>query len=115
MDSIFKDKRISDIRNIWQSLLWHKRECNLSTLRISRATGYRIDHIERGLAGEDIPVTFDFIRRLVSYLGLVSVRPVRPARPERYEDTYDRLTYDQYVELLKPPEEPPQQCSLWDK
>lgn len=109
MDSMFKDKRIIDIKNVWQSLLWHMRDRNLGTLEISRATGYRIDHIERGLAGEDIPATYDFIRRLVIYLGLA------PGRKEHYEDTYDRYTYDQYVELLKPPEEPPQQCSLWDK
>ena len=109
MDSRFKDKRINDIKSIWQSLLWHKRERNLRILQISRATGYRIDYIERGLAGEDIPVTYDFIRRLVIYLGLA------PGHKEHYEDTYDRRTYDQYVELLKPPEEPPQQCSLWDK
>ena len=109
MDSMFKDKRISDIKNIWQSLLWHKRECNLGTLQISRATGYRIDHIERGLAGEDIPVTYAFLRRLAIYLGLAQ------GREEHYEDTYDRLTYDQCVELLKPPEEPPQQGGLWDK
>ena len=105
MDSTFKNKRISDIKNIWQSLLWHKRERNLGTLQISRATGYRIDHIERGLAGEE-PVTYDFLRRLAIYLGLVQ------GHKEHYEDTYDRLTYDQCVELLKPPEEPPQQCSL---
>lgn len=109
MDSTLKDKRISDVKNIWQSLLGHKRERNLGTLEISRATGYSVDHIERGLAGEDIPVTYDFIRRLVIYLGLAS------GHKEHYEDTYDRLTYDQYVELLKRPEEPPQQCSLWDE
>ena len=101
MDSTFKNKRISDIKNIWQSLLWHKRERNLVTLQISRATGYRIDHIERGLAGEDIPVTEKFLRRLVIYLGLA------PGRKEHYEDRYVP-TYDQCVELLKPPEEPPQ-------
>ena len=111
MDSMFKDKRISDIKKIWQSLLWHKRESNLRILQISRATGYRIDHIERGLAGEDIPVTYDFICRLVIYLGLV---PVRPVRPGSYEDRYVP-TYDQCVELLKLPEEPPQQGSLWYK
>jgi len=109
MDTTFKDKRISDIKNIWQSVFWHKREQNLGSLQISRATGYRIDHIERGLAGEDIPVTYDFLSRLAIYLRLA------PGRKGHYEDTYDRFTYDQYVELLKPPEEPSQQCSLWDK
>ena len=109
MDSTFKDKRISDIKNIWQSLLRHMRERNLRILQISRATGYSIDHIERGLAGEDIPVTYNFIRRLVIYLGLA------PSHKEHYEDTYDILTYDLCVELLKSPEEPPQQSSLWDK
>jgi hypothetical protein len=108
MDSTFKDKRISDIKNIWQSLLWHMRERNLRTLQISDATGYRIEHIERGLTGEPIPVTEEFLRRLVIYLGLV------PVRTGRYEDRYVP-TYDQCVELLKPPEEPPQQSSLWDK
>ena len=114
MDSTFKDKRISDIKNIWQSLLEHKKERNLRTFQISDATGYRIDLIERGLAGEPIPVTEEFLRRLVFYLGLVPVRPVRPGRPVRYEDTYVP-TYDECVELLKPPEEPTQQSSLWDK
>ena len=109
MDDTFKDKRISDIKSVWQSLLWHKRDRNLGTFQISRETGYRIDHIERGLAGEDIPVTYDFIRRLVIYLGLA------PGHKEHYEDTHDRPTYDEYVKLLKPPEEHLQQCSLWDK
>ncbi len=110
MESTFKDKRTSDIKNIWQSLLGHMKERNLRTCQISDATGYRIDHIERGLAGEPIPVTYDFIRRLVIYLGLA------PGHKEHYEDTYDIRTYDQCVELLKLPEEPPQQqSSLWDK
>ena len=108
MDSMFKDKRISDIKKIWQWLLWHMRERDLRTLQISDATGYRIEHIERGLAGEPIPVTEEFLCRLVIYLGLV------PGRTGRYEDRYVP-TYDQCVELLKPPEEPPQQSSLWDK
>jgi len=108
MDSRFKDKQINDIKSIWRSLLWHKSERDLSTFKISDATGYRIEHIERGLAGEPIPVTEEFLRRLVIYLGLV------PVRTGRYEDRYVP-TYDQCVELLKPPEEPPQQSSLWDK
>ena len=108
MDSRFKDKRISDIKSIWRSLLWHKSESGLRTFQISDATGYRIEHIERGLAGEPIPVTEEFLCRLVIYLGLV------PGRTGRYEDRYVP-TYDQCVELLKPPEEPPQQSSLWDK
>lgn len=108
MDSMFEDKRTSDIKSIWQSLLWHKSERDLRTFQISYATGYRIEHIERGLAGEPIPVTEEFLRRLVIYLGLV------PVRIRRYGDRYVP-TYDQCVELLKPPEEPPQQSSLWDK
>jgi len=108
MDSRFKDKRISDIKSIWRSLLGHMGKRDLRTFQISDATGYRIDLIERGLAGEPIPVTEAFIRRLVIYLGLVS------GRIKRYEDTYDILTYDQCVELLKLPEDPPQQSSLLD-
>ena len=109
MDSEFKDKRISDIKSIWRSLLWHKSERDLRTSQISDATGYRIEHIERGLAGEPIPITEEFLYRLVIYLGLVSVRTGR--YKDRYVPTYVP-TYDQCVELLKPPEEPPQQGSF---
>jgi hypothetical protein len=108
VDSKFREKRISDIKGIWRSLRWQMNERDLKAYQISDATGYRIEHIERGLAGEPIPVTDAFIHKLVIYLGLV------PARTGRYEDRYVP-TYDQCVELLKPPEEPPQQCSLWDK
>ena len=113
MDSTFKEKRISDIRNVWQSLLGHIHKHNRKKLQeISSATGYRMDHIERGLAGEDIPVTHDFIRRLVIHLGLFSGRVKR--REDTY-DIYDILAYDKCVELLKLREEPSQQSSLWDK
>ena len=52
------------------------------TLRISRATGYRIEHIERGLAGEDYTnKRYDFLSRLVIDLGIGS-----SSVAGRYED-----------------------------
>jgi hypothetical protein len=107
MDNGFEDKRISDIKKVWQSLFRHMRERNLRPFQISEATGYRIDHIEQGLAGELVPVTYPFIYKLVIYLGLV------PTRAGHYKDKH-LPTYDQCVELLELPEEPPQQNSLWD-
>ncbi len=108
MDIGFKDKRTSDIKKIWQFLNRHMGERNLRPFQISEVTDYSIDHIEQGLAGEPIPITYPFILKLVFYLGLVS------ARRGNYEDKH-LPTYDECVKLLELPDEPPQQCNLWDE
>jgi hypothetical protein len=109
MDTLLNKERVSQIKNVWQSIRWRMNERRLTPLELHYKTGYSVEHIERGTAGDLIPITSDFLRNCVVVFGLIS------GRTKYYEETVDILTYEECVDLLKPPPAmPPRQGNFWD-
>ncbi|MBI4285206.1 MAG: hypothetical protein HY670_04800 [Chloroflexi bacterium] len=102
-------ERINRIRDIWQYILDRMRERRITPERLSSLTGYPVDRIRRGIKGEPVEITDDFLRECVMAFGLTS------GRTRSYEETVDTLSFDECVNMLKPPPAmPPRQGNFWD-
>jgi len=77
---------------------------------LARGTGYSKERIERGIKGEKVPISQEFIRTTVMTLGLISGR----AKAERA--TVDRMSYDDCIRLIEPvPAMPDGEIDFWHK
>ena len=101
--------QINAIKDIWQAIRFRMNERRIIPSDLAHRTGYRREHIERGIKGEIIPVTLDFLRDCVTVFGLTS------GRAKYYEDTAEILLIGECVSLLKPPPAmPPRQGNFWE-
>lgn len=109
MGITFDQDQSSEIKNIWQAICLRMNERRLTPADLAYKTGYSKNHIERGIEGEPIPITDDFIHKCVMAFGLTS------GRARYYEETVDILSYDECVKLIKPaPSMPHRQGNFWD-
>ena len=98
-------------KNTWQVILYRMRERKITPAELSRRTGYTRGYIERGINGESVEISVDFLRRCV---GAMIINPVS-GRTSDYEKAISTFSYDDCVELLKPPPAmPPRQGNFWD-
>ena len=94
----------------WQAIRWRMNVHNITPKALAQKTPYSQDLIERGIGGDPIPITDDFIRKCVMAFGLKSA-----SRAKFYEETDDILSYDECRKLIKPsPSMPPPQGNFWD-
>jgi len=101
--------QINAIKNIWQAILFRMNERRITPSDLADRTGYRRELIERGIKGEIIPVTLDFLRDCVTVFGLTS------GRAKYYEDTAEILSIGECVSLIKPPPAmSPKQGNFWE-
>jgi len=76
---------------------------------LASQTPYSQDHIERGINGEPIPLTFPFLCACVDAFGL-------SGRGKYYEDTIETRSTSEVETLLKPPPAmPPPQGDFWER
>ena len=101
---------INEIKNIWQAIRSRMNEYKITPAKLAYETGYKREHIERGINGEIIPITLEFLRDCVTVFGLTS------SRAKHYEDTADILSSEECISLLKPrPAMPPKQGNFWER
>ena len=109
MKKMLDQDQVNEIKNIWQTICYRMNERRLSPADLATRTRYSKQHIERGISGEVIPITFDFLRDCFVAFNLKS------ARAKYYEDTEEILSFQEYVEHLKPkPSMLPRQGNFWD-
>lgn len=100
---------INERKDIWQTIRWRMNERRFTPKDLANRTQYSQDLIERGIRGEPIPITPPFLLDCVTAFGLTS------GRTKYYEETADDLSYNECVELLKPPPAmPPRQSNFWE-
>ena len=100
---------INERKDIWQAIRWRMNERRITPQELASRARYSQDLIERGLRGEPIPITDDFIHKCVMAFGLTS------GRTKYYEDTVDCLSYDECIRLIGPPPAMPRrQGNFWD-
>jgi len=105
----YNQDQVNDIKNIWQAIRWRLNERRLTPLKLAFQTEYSKKDIERGIRGEPVEITVDFLRDCVLAFGLTS------GRTKHYEETADDLPWDECVRLIKPPPAmPPRQGNFWD-
>ncbi len=98
-------------KNTWQAILNCMRERKITPAKLSQRTGYTRGYIERGISGESVEISLDFLHRCV---GAMIINPVS-GRASDYEKTISTLSYNDCVKLLKPPPAmPPRQGNFWD-
>ena len=103
---------INERKDIWQAIRWRMNVHRLTPKELARQTPYSQDLIERGIGGKPLPITLDFLRACVTAFGLIGVTS---GRTKPYEKKVDILSYDGYIELIKPPPAmPPRQGNFWD-
>ena len=101
--------QINKRKDDWQKIRWRMNERRITPQKLGRRTPYSLDLIERGIKGEPIPITDDFIHKCVIAFNLTS------SRAKYYEETVDDLSYDECIELIGPPPAmPPRQGNFWD-
>ena len=112
MRRIDMDMYTVEIRGIWQMICCQMNQHRVDPVRLAAATPYSLEHIERGIAGEVIPVTLPFLRACVGVLGILGGR-TEPK--DRYTKREDNLSYEECLELLEPtPVMPPRQGNYWE-
>ena len=100
---------LNEIKNIWQTIRLRMNEHRITPAELANRTGYKREHIERGVNGELIPITLDFLRDCVTAFGLTS------GRTKHYEDTVEILSSYECISLIKPrPAMPPKQGNFWE-
>jgi len=100
---------INERKGIWQAICWRMNVHKVPPKELAHQTPYSQDLIERGIGGEAVPITLDFLRDCVKAFGLAS------GRAKNHEKPTDILSYGKCVELLKPsPAMPPRQGNFWD-
>ena len=98
MRRVDMDKYTAVIRDIWRMIWRQMDERAIDPVQLAAATPYSLEHIERGIAGEVIPVTLPFLRACVVALGIVESG--RTHVRDRYTKREDSLSYDECLELL---------------
>jgi hypothetical protein len=102
-------KNINERKDIWKAVCWRMNERRIMPQELARMTGYSKNLIEKGICGDPVPVTEDFLQNCVTAFGLTN------ARAMYFEDTLDILSHDELVQLIKPPPAmPPRQGNFWD-
>ncbi len=104
-----KQDEDNEIRNIWPAICFRMNERKLTPRGLASRTKKSKSDIERGIAGEPVPIDLGFLRDCVLAFGL----PM--GRAENYEETVKSLTWDECMGLIKPPPAmPPRQDNFWD-
>ena len=94
---------------VWKNIQWRMNVHRVTPDGLSGSTGYSTDVIVRGINGEAIPLTHNFL------VGCTEAFNLRSNRLRHIEDTPDELSDDELEEMLKPePKMPPKQGNFWD-
>jgi len=98
------------LKSDWQAIRWRMNERRTDPTKLSKLTGYSESDIKKGIGGELIPIPLSFLRNAVRAFRLVE------ARAKTYEeDPLDLMSYEEYMELIKPPPAmPPRQGNFWE-
>jgi len=98
-----------EIKDIWQAIIWRMNERKILPAMLASETGYPLDYIIRGIAGQPVEVELSFLRGCVRVFRLMS------GQTKIYEEAINTLSYDECIKLIKPPPEmPPRQGNFWD-
>ena len=96
-------------KDVWQSIKWRMNVHHINPKVLAYRTPYSQDLIEKGINGEPVPITSDFLRACAMAFGLTS------GRTKYYEETVEILSDDELEALLKPQSAmPPRQGNFWD-
>lgn len=102
-----QQKQSNDLRRIIaEGIKWWRRELGFSIRKLASLTGHSESYIKKVIDCEPVDIGVDFLRDCVIAFDRTS------GRTKSYEDTIDILSFEEYVELLKPL--PPRQGKLWD-
>jgi hypothetical protein len=95
-----------DMLSIWQNILGRLNAHRITPNELALKTTYSIQKIERGIKGEHISITLEFLNDCVFAFGLADGRKRNGASNQ---------TWEQCIELLKPPAEmPPKKANFWE-
>ncbi len=101
--------QITKRKDDWQKIRWRMNERRITPEELAHKTQYSPDLIERGVRGEPIPITDDFIHKCVMAFNLTS------SRIKYFEETVYDLPYDECIEIIGPPSAmPPRQGNFWN-
>jgi len=103
MRTTLNQKQQNQRRIISQGTKWWMRERGLTLAELALKTGCTKEYVRKVIDCESVEIRLEFLQSLVMTFGRTSAR--------FYEDTPEILTFDQCVELIKPP--PPRQGKLW--
>jgi len=100
---------INHRKDVWQVIKWRMNVHGVNPKKLAYLTPYSQDLIEKGINGESVPITSDFLRTCVMVFGLTS------GRSKYYEETVEMLSDEQIEALLRPsPAMPPRQSNFWE-
>ena len=97
-------------KDVWKTIAWRMNAHRVTPKKLADKTPYSQDLIERGISGEPVPITHDFLCDCVMAFGLTS------GRTKYYEDTVENLPDSELEAMLKPlPAMPPRQANFWER
>jgi hypothetical protein len=101
-----------DTRSVWEMIKWRMNERRVDPETLASKTCYSKSKIGRGLSGEPVEISLPFLHDCAIAFDLVSARAELNTRNVRIDTI---LSYEYYIELIKPPSAmPPRQGNFWE-
>jgi len=106
------NQRKSDWKIITNRMNIHR----ITPEELASKTPYSLDLIKKGISGEPIPITREFVRDcVIKAFRLLEVEMDGRIKDVNYVKPVMDLSYEEYMERMKPPPAmPPKQGNFWE-
>ena len=109
MKIMLNQGEINRRKNRWQAVRHQMNVHKVTPQEVAHQTPYSKELVEKGIGGEDVPITSPFLYACVKIFGLEDAR----AEPNKETD-YIYPDYELEALLKPPPEMPPRQGNFWE-